>query len=85
MPHHAMQIAGKSPDPQRHLRLSSTTLLASACALITCVLIAYPYAQRFCLGTQIAAHLAIPVSAGFFKLGYVIRLAAAEAIRKMEV
>jgi len=85
MSHHTMQIASKAPDPQRYLRLSSTTLLTSTCALIASVLIAYPYAQRFGLGTQIAAHLAIPVSAGFFKLGYVLRLAAAESIRKMDV
>jgi len=51
---------------------------------VTSVLIAYPYAQRFGLGTQIAAHLAIPVSAGFFKLGYVLRLAASEAIGRVD-
>ena len=36
--------------------------------------------ERFSLGMQIAGHLALPVSAAFFKLGYVVRLAAHHAL-----
>ena len=79
-----MPLTASTPAPQRYLRLGNKTLMASASALVASALVAYPYAQRFGLGTQIAAHLAIPVSAGFFKLGYVVRLAASEAIDRMK-
>jgi hypothetical protein len=42
--------------------------------------VAYPLADRFGLAVQIAGHIALPISAAFFKLGYVVRLAAHHAL-----
>ena len=78
-----MQSTQSLPLPQRYLRLANSALAGSSLALIGTFLVAYPYAQHFGLGTQIAAHLAIPVSAGVLKLGYVMRLASTEAIAKL--
>lgn len=66
--------------PRRYLLIGNGTLALSALALLASVLLAYPLADRLGLAGQIAAHLAIPVAAGFFKLGYVVRLAAQQAL-----
>lgn len=58
------------------LTLGRLTMVLSALAMIAAVLVAYPFAERFGLGTQIAGHLVLPVAAALFKLGYVVRLAA---------
>lgn len=67
-------------NPHRFLSLSNRTLACASVALLLSFFVAYPYAHKFSLVTQIAAHLLIPVAAGFFKLGYVFRLASQEAI-----
>jgi len=59
-----------------HLLLGNRTMAFSALALLLGVATAYPFADHVGLGLQIVAHLSIAVSAGAFKLGYVIRLAA---------
>ncbi|MBH9578687.1 hypothetical protein [Inhella proteolytica] len=58
------------------LQTANRTLAVSALALLLSVLAAYPFAEHFSMGLQVTAHLAITVAAGFFKLGYVVRLAA---------
>ncbi|MCP5239698.1 MAG: hypothetical protein H6949_07740 [Zoogloeaceae bacterium] len=61
----------------RHtLVISRITMLVAALAMIATIVMAYPLAERFSLGVQITAHLLLPVAAGLFKLGYVVRLAA---------
>jgi hypothetical protein len=52
--------------------------------MLASTLVAYPLAERFSLGMQIAGHLALPVSAAFFKLGYVVRLAAHHALGNLQ-
>lgn len=78
-----MTTHATNPQPYRYLRMANATLMLSVSVLILTFLVAYPYAGRFSLATQIGAHLAMPVSAGFLKLGYVMRLASQEAIQKL--
>jgi len=56
----------------------------AALGMLVSTLVAYPLAERFSLGVQIASHLALPVSAAFFKLGYVVRLAAHHALGNLQ-
>ena len=67
-------------QPRRYLGIGRTAMALSALGMAVSAAIAYPYADSFSLGTQVAAHLALPVSAAFFKLGYVVRLAAHHAM-----
>ncbi|WP_271008253.1 hypothetical protein [Paucibacter sp. B51] len=55
----------------------------SALVVVAAVVLAYPLAHKLSLPAQIVAHLAIPVAAGVFKLGYVARLAAQEALARV--
>ncbi|ATE59150.1 hypothetical protein CCZ27_03530 [Thauera sinica] len=55
-------------------------MAAAALGMLATVLVAYPYAPHFSLPAQVAAHLLLPVAAGVFKLGYVVRLAAHHAL-----
>lgn len=67
--------------PPRHtLTLGRAMMIISALTVVITGLIAYPFAARFTLPAQIAAHLLLPISAGLFKLGYVVRLAAHHAL-----
>ncbi|WP_198531266.1 hypothetical protein [Thauera phenolivorans] len=61
--------------PRRNIYLGLGMMLVAALAMVGTILIAYPYAANFSLPAQIAAHLLLPVAAGVFKLGYVVRLA----------
>lgn len=60
----------------RYFSVGNRTMAASGLTMLVGVFAAYPYAHHFGLALQIVAHLAITVAAGFFKLGYVLRLAA---------
>lgn len=62
------------------LTLGRVTMVLSAVGMIGATLVAYPFAERFSLPMQVAGHLVLPVSAAFFKLGYVARLAAHHAL-----
>jgi len=64
------------PSPHQFLETGNRTLAVSGTVFLMSTLIAYPLASRFGLATQVLAHLSIVVAAGFFKLGYVLRLAA---------
>lgn len=77
-----MKLDRLLPTPKHYLVLGNSTLATSFMVIVASILMAYPYAERFTLGTQIAAHLITPIAAGFFKLGYVVRLAAHEAIEQ---
>ncbi|MCW5665256.1 MAG: hypothetical protein KIT35_15605 [Piscinibacter sp.] len=61
---------------QRYYSLGNRTMALSGLTMLVGVGAAYPFAAHFGLGLQIVAHLAITIAAGFFKLGYVLRLAA---------
>lgn len=74
-------IAPRQPA-QRYQRTGDLMMIVAAVLTVLAGLVAYPYASQFSLVTQIAAHLVIPVGAGVFKLGYVVRLAAQEAQRR---
>lgn len=67
-------------QPRRYLGIGRMAMGLSALGMAVSAAVAYPYADSFSLGTQVAAHLALPVSAAFFKLGYVVRLAAHHAM-----
>lgn len=56
------------------------TMAISAAAMLTSVALAYFFAEHLTLNGQIVAHLALPFAAGVFKLGYVARLAAEQAV-----
>jgi hypothetical protein len=74
-------IAPRQPA-QRYQRTGDLMMSVAAVVTVLAGLVAYPYASQFSLAAQIAAHLVIPVGAGVFKLGYVVRLAAQEAQRR---
>lgn len=61
---------------QRCFSLGNRTMAVSGLTMLVGVGAAYPFAAHVGLGLQILAHLAITIAAGFFKLGYVLRLAA---------
>lgn len=62
------------------LMLGRSTMVLSGLGMIAAALIAYPFAERFGMGMQITGHLVLPVSAAFFKIGYVVRLASHHAL-----
>ena len=73
-----------APDPRRVLTTGRAMMVLAAIGMLVSTLVAYPMAERFSLGMQIAGHLALPVSAAFFKLGYVVRLAAHHALGNLQ-
>lgn len=58
---------------------ANLTMAISAAGMLASVALAYLFAEHLTLNGQIVAHLALPVAAGAFKLGYVARLAAEQA------
>lgn len=70
-------------DARRLFAWSRQAMGYSALVVAVAVALAYPLAHRLSLPAQIVAHLAIPVAAGVFKLGYVARLAAQEALARV--
>ena len=73
-----------NPAPHRVLTTGRTMMALAALGMVVSTLVAYPLAERFSLGMQIAGHLALPISAAFFKLGYVVRLAAHHALGNLQ-
>lgn len=71
-------------DPRRVLTTGRAMMTLAGLGMLVSTAIAYPLADRFSLGVQIAGHLALPVSAAFFKLGYVVRLAAHHALGNLQ-
>ncbi len=65
---------------QKTLFLARWTMGLALVALLGAALVAYAWADDFSLPAQIMAHLLMPVAAGLFKLGYVIRLASHHAL-----
>lgn len=70
-------------EARRVLAWSRRAMGYSALVVAAAVVLAYPLAHKLSLPAQIVAHLAIPVAAGVFKLGYVARLAAQEALARV--
>ncbi|WP_373974965.1 hypothetical protein NT239_15225 [Chitinibacter sp. SCUT-21] len=58
------------------LNLGRGMMLLSVLGALVALAVAYIYPEQFSLGEQVAAHISLPLMAGFFKLGYVVRLAA---------
>ncbi len=63
-------------NPRHVLAVGNRAMAWSASAMLLGTAVAYPFADRVGLLLQVLAHLTIPVAAGVFKLGYVLRLAA---------
>lgn len=77
-------MAPARTDPRRILTAGRRTMLLAGLGMILSTLIAYPFAEHFSLAIQIAGHLTLPISAAFFKLGYVVRLAAHHALGNLQ-
>lgn len=75
--------AGALAPARRYQRTGDLMMAVAAAITVLAGLIAYPYASQFSLAVQIGAHLIIPIGAGVFKLGYVVRLASQEAQRRV--
>ena len=71
-------------NPRQVLTTGQVMMALAILGMIVSTLIAYPLAERFSLGAQIAGHLALPVSAAFLKLSYVVRLAAHHALGNLQ-
>ena len=71
-------------NPRQVLTTGQVMMALAILGMLVSTLIAYPLAERFSLGTQIAGHLALPVSAAFLKLGYVVRLASHHALGNLQ-
>lgn len=70
--------------PHRLLLLGRLMMILSGLGALGSTAIAYCLADGLSLGIQIFGHLALPVSAAVFKLGYVVRLAAHHALGNFE-
>lgn len=70
--------------PRQVLLLGRLMMILSGLGVLGSTAIAYWLADGLSLGVQIFGHLALPVSAAVFKLGYVVRLAAHHALGNLE-
>lgn len=77
-------MSADPPVAKKTLTLGRMVMLLAGLAMVASGLVAYPYSAHFGLGTQVAAHIALPVAAAFFKLGYVVRLASHHALGNFE-
>lgn len=59
-----------------YLATGNRAMALSGTAMLIGIGAAYPFAHHLGIALQVIAHLSIAIAAGFFKLGYVIRLAA---------
>ena len=71
-------------NPRQVLTTGRVMMAQAILGMLVSTLIAYPLAERFSLGTQIAGPLALPGSAAVLKLGYVVRLAAHHALGNLQ-
>jgi len=65
---------------RRLLKAANAALLATTLAMVLSVLVAYPWAESFSLGTQIVAHIGTLLFAVGIKISYVARLTALKAL-----
>jgi hypothetical protein len=70
---------------QNYLSLGNRAMAVSGTAMLLGVGAAYPFAHHLGLALQVIAHLSIAIAAGFFKLGYVVRLAAQHELAQAAV
>lgn len=66
-------------EARRYQTTGALMMLGAGVVTLLAAMAAYPYASLFSMPAQIASHLLIPLGAGIFKLGYVVRLAAQSA------
>jgi hypothetical protein len=62
--------------PEKVLAVGQSMMAISTFSTVSAVVMAYGMSDLLSLWAQIVAHLAIPVAAAVFKLGYVVQLAA---------
>lgn len=67
-------------DGRPLLNLANRGLLVSAAVLLLTILVCYPYADWFSLEAQILGHAAMILSAVMFKLAYLLRCVAQQAL-----
>jgi hypothetical protein len=66
--------------PQTALNLGRAIISLAIFCMLAAIAIAYFYDAYFSISEQTCAHLTVLISAAFFKLGYVVRLAAHHAL-----
>ncbi|WP_293764622.1 hypothetical protein [uncultured Aquitalea sp.] len=66
--------------PRKALFMGRAMMTIAIAGMLASAALAYVYADHFSIPAQVAGHLALPISAGVFKLGYVVRLAAHNAM-----
>lgn len=67
-------------SPIRILTIGRLLMALASLGMFGAIAIAYWLADGLSIGVQIFGHLALPICAGLFKLGYVVRLAAHHAL-----
>lgn len=67
---------------QNYLSMGNNAMALSSTVMLIGIGAAYPFAHHLGLLLQVIAHLSIPIAAGIFKLGYVLRLAAQHELRE---
>ena len=72
-------------SPNFMLGIGQLMLVVGCIGMTAAIFIAYIHAEHFNLPIQVTAHLALPISAGIFKLGYIVRLAAHHALGNLTV
>lgn len=70
--------------PARALRLANRMLLAGVLLLLSGLLGAYGLEAQLSMGSLVTAHSLIIIGPGLLKLGYVLRLAAQQHLRKQQ-
>ena len=70
--------------PARALQLSNRILLAGVLLLLSGLLGAYGLEAQLSMGSLVTAHALTIIGPGLLKLGYVLRLAAQQHLRKQQ-
>ena len=70
--------------PARALRLANRMLLAGLLLLLSGLLGAYGLEAQLSMGSLVTAHALTIIGPGLLKLGYVLRLAAQQHLRKQQ-
>ena len=70
--------------PSRALQLANRMLLAGVLLLLSGLLGAYGLEAQLSMGSLVTAHALTVIGPGLLKLGYVLRLAAQQHLRKQQ-
>ncbi|GEM79148.1 hypothetical protein [Vibrio superstes] len=58
-------------DFKKVTQIGGIILIFSALVMVISILVSFPFASHFSIGTQIAAHIVTILTAGVLKVGYV--------------